>query len=148
MNTLAIIVDTTEDRSILNFFSQHNNTISNTSKIIILFVAKDRWFSFNEPRSILASLETRNHSEGVDRKNIINYLSEIEKSLRAINKSVEIVKIVVFGTEKYKVGKCLRLLKVEMCMVKTRKRSILQKLITKSMHEFINQDLKIPVILL
>ncbi|EOB12203.1 hypothetical protein NBO_503g0002 [Nosema bombycis CQ1] len=89
-----------------------------------------------------------NHSEKVWRDRIIQYLSQIEKEIKILNNKTEIVKIVVFGEEKYKVTKCLKMLKVEMCLFKNKKKNVLTVLFNKPLHEFINEKLKIPVVLL
>lgn len=144
MKTLSILLDSTQDGRII---SHHSQLVLSSQKIILLYVVKDKWFSFNDPRSILASLQAMNQSEGIKRKNIIHYLNEVEGRLKEINKEVEVVKIVVFGGEKYKVTRCLRLLKVEMCVMRSKKRSIVEKIFSKSLQEYISEELQIPVVI-
>jgi hypothetical protein len=145
MKTISIIVDKIEENLRV---AQVENLLKNVNKVVIVFIAQEKWFNYNDPRNALASMNVLNHSEKVWRDRIIQCLSQIEKEIKIFNNKTEIVKIVVFGEEKYKVTKCLKMLKVEMCLFKNKKKNVLTVLFNKPLHEFINEKLKIPVVLL
>lgn len=149
MRTIAIIVDNLDQHMSPDKSSVEWKMVQESEKVTLIYIENQKWFPVNDPQAICASLNTLSSKKGIERRNIITHLKNMEFEIKKNNRKVNVVKMILLGSEKYKIKKCILDLQVEMVIVFFhKKQTFLQKLFSKSTGTFLSEELNLPVLMM
>lgn len=116
-------------------------------QIVVIFIEKQQWYAINNPQTMLESEKIMSMGEKAMRKGIIKHLNMVEKMIKSAGLKAEITKIVISGSEKYKIKRCLKLLEVDLVVFADEKKNKgIFSFFVQPLEDYIFESLKIPVL--